>query len=510
MKGLQYVRRIFSIGCALLATIALSVGCTKTEEASVADSGTPPVVIAIENVTLGAEYPDTAKVEEAINKITLPALNCKVKIINYHIADHAAKVTLAVNGGEQLDIINTGLTTSLSSFVSDGTVIPLDALLQSYGKDLYDKEGALLKATTVNGKVYALPANLYPSKANGIGYNKSTVDKYQLDFPEEITLASLTKLGQELKSKAPQLYLATNGDGALTMFDIFYFLEAFGGDLNYGVVFDPLHQTKIVNVYASEAYRTYCQTLKQWRELGYIPEDSMTNGQNGQSAFNSGLTLLQQMNISPHGEQIAIKKGLPFQEVLVASTPNVLSTSSVQEYAWGITSSCEHPEVAMAFLTLLYTNEALANLLANGLPDLHYEKVSEHIIKYPEGVTGDTVGYGRIFSMYGDSTQLLQFEPATESFYEDLITFSKTAQPILTLGYTFNAEVVASEIAAVTSVASEYRPILECGVSKDVDETLEAFNKALKEAGIERIIDENQRQLNAWLEHNKEINRSAQ
>ena len=44
----------------------------------------------------------------------------------------------------------------------------------------------------------------------------------------------------------------------------------------------------------------------------------------------------------------------------------------------------------------------------------------------------------------------------------------------------------------------EYLPALNCG-AVDVDSTLEAFNAALKDAGVEQIIAEMQSQIDAWL-----------
>lgn len=458
-----------------------------------------PYVIAIENLNLGQSYEDTEEVEAAINEIIMPLLHCQVDIVNYHIADHATKVTLAVAGGTKLDLINTGLTTNLSGHVADGAIIPLDELLVEYAPKLLEKQGNLLKATTVNDKIFAVPGNLYPSKANGLGYNYNLLERNGLEFPSTVSYESLTEIGMALKEKEPGSFLFNNADGSLSLFDVFHFCETFGVDFNYGVIFDPLHSSKVVNVYDTVEYREYVKTLRYWYKLGLIPEDALTAGLTGQDVFNAGNVLLQQMNISPISEQIVHKKGLIFEERLVQTTPNVLSLSSVQEYAWGITSICEEPEKVMQFLELLYQSEELANLFSHGIEGLHYEKVSERIIRYPEGINGENVGYGHIFSMYGDAMMKYQFEPADEGFYERLIRFSQEAQPLLTLGYSFDTRKVASEIAAVKDIVNEFRPLLESGILDDVDQALEVFLQALNEAGIDRIIAENQRQLDEWL-----------
>lgn len=497
-------RKVINILVLSISFLLILVSCKQDDSTEFTTDnlgGNEPYVIAIENLTLGNEYEDTDEVEAAVNAIIMPQINCKIDIVNYHIADHANKVALAVAGGTKLDLINTGLTTTLSGYVADRVVIPLDELLREYAPSLSEKIDEIVKATTINNKVYAIPGNLYPGKAIGVGLNKALLDKYDLSVPKMVDLDVLTEMGAVLKASGDDVYLSNNADGSLSLFDIFYFSEVF--DVNYaqGVIFNPLVSTHIINVYESESYRKYCETVKMWYDNGYIPKDSITAGLTGQQTFNAGNVLFQMMNYSPLGQQIAIKKGLTFEELLVATTPNVISQSSTQEYAWGISSSCERPEKVMEFLELLYNNAEIANLMTHGIEGKHYIKVSEHILKYPEGITGDNVGYGRIFSMYGDMMQQYQFEPATEDFYKELENFYAQSRPLLTFGYSFDSDLVSSELAAVEDIVTEFRPLLECGVTDDVDETLRIFNEELKKAGIDRIIEENQRQLDAWLDN---------
>ena len=48
-------------------------------------------------------------------------------------------------------------------------------------------------------------------------------------------------------------------------------------------------------------------------------------------------------------------------------------------------------------------------------------------------------------------------------------------------------------------VIAAYTPALECGMLEDVDGGLAILNEELKKAGIDRIIEENRRQLSLWL-----------
>ena len=100
---------------------------------------------------------------------------------------------------------------------------------------------------------------------------------------------------------------------------------------------------------------------------------------------------------------------------------------------------------------------------------------------------------------FGDQMKVYQWEPATPEIYEELAAFNENAMNSLTLGYSFNSENVATEVAAVTTVITQYLPALECGMVDDVDAAIATLNEELEKAGLSRIIEENQRQLNEWM-----------
>ncbi|MNY51174.1 hypothetical protein D3C86_1867400 [compost metagenome] len=65
----------------------------------------------------------------------------------------------------------------------------------------------------------------------------------------------------------------------------------------------------------------------------------------------------------------------------------------------------------------------------------------------------------------------------------------------------FDASPVKTEFAAVTNVITQYKLPLETG-SVDTDKILPEFITKLKSAGIDKIIVEKQRQLDAWAKEN--------
>gem|GEM_PF-529086 len=452
--------------------------------------------IVVELVTLGQDFTSLPLIEEEINKITLPEINATVKFLPIHIADHANKLSLMVASGEKLDLVMTGITTPLVGLASTNAIQPIGDLLDEYAPELVEKQGELLEATKFNGQVYAISADLYPAKAGGIVYNKEMADQYNVSVSERITLEDLSKIGEQLKQEG--VYLTTPSDGALNSHDIYTPIADFGGDYAYGVIFDPVNSTEIVNYYASDEFREYALLLKSWMDQGYMPQDALTNGQNAQDVFRSEQVFYQFVNYSP-GDKVQEARTWPFEVKLSQASDAILSTEVVQQFGYGIPVHCENPEAVVKFLNLIYTNADISNLLNHGIEGVEYQKVSDNIVEYVDGIDSSNAGYVRIFNRFGDAMQTYQMEPATEAFFDEIETFNEDAEKSKTLGYVFNAENVAGEVAAVNSVVSEYRPPLMAGAVSDVDQAIEEFNEALESAGINEIIEENRRQLGEWL-----------
>ncbi len=492
--------KICSLFIVLILIFGLN-GCNGDDLAQTIDGYTEDDIyeVVIENITFGEEYPDTESIEKLINEITIPAIQCKVKIKNCFIGDHESLVKKAAKGNEKLDLINTGLTTSISELVSEGVVIPLDDLLINFGKSLMEDQNIFEKTIVVDGKIYAVSAIQYPGRSMGIGYNLDMANEYGLVFSETVSLEDLTRIGAQLKNANSELYLTSNGDKGLTAFSSFFDIEEFDDNFIYGVVFNPVYETEIENVYESEEYKEYCLTLKEWRIKGYIPSDSLNSGENPQDLFNQEKTLFQWTSVSPQTEFLIAKKNLNFEEVLIAITPNRILTSQITEYAWGISSASENPEKAMELLDYIYTNSEVANLLQNGRPGIEYELLDENTISYIEGADRKDMGYGSYFSLYGNQSEVFQFDAKSEYSQEELLEYSQEALPTKSLGYIFKTDKVTLEVEAVSRVVQEYVPILETGMSENVDETLKEFQAELKSAGIDKIILENQSQLNEWL-----------
>lgn len=462
-----------------------------------------PYEIVVELIGSGVSQPDVQMVEEAINEITVPAINCTVKFREITIADHATQLGLLGTDGDRLDIVFVGYTTSMQDLVSNGLLVGLGDYLEEYAPEMLEKAGVLMDACYVGDDYYCVPGNYYPAMEEAVVYDVAVFDEYNIEIPEnpEATYEYENKLFDNIKNSGFEGYCFTAGDG-FGLNIVGQRMDQMGASSStpgvYGVLKDLENDTEIVNVYDTDEYLKECLARKEWRDNGTIVPDSLTNGMTAVAAAQAGQTCVTVASVNstyvPNNKKItgresgSVKIGDPY-----------LTGSSIPEYGLGVTVTSEHPEKAVQLLNLIMTNADLANLMNYGIEGVHYEKVSDHIIDYPEGVDASNIGYGIQIVSFGDSSQIYQRAPFTEEWYETLDEYSaENAALSQAFGYTFDTSSVRTQVAAVSSVVGEYNPSLMCGMVDDVQGRVGEFREALKAAGIEEIIAENQRQFDEW------------
>ena len=147
----------------------------------------------------------------------------------------------------------------------------------------------------------------------------------------------------------------------------------------------------------------------------------------------------------------------------------------------------------MKFVSTLFTDEKVANLLTYGIEGKHYELVDGRIsliadAKYVTVGVWPTTAYNATTLLVGEN------ENKEEAYKE----FNESGILSCTAGFSFDESNVAAEIAACDAVLNEYKLLLEKGFYNP-DEYLPKMVDALKKAGLEKVIAEIQTQYDAWL-----------
>jgi putative aldouronate transport system substrate-binding protein len=277
------------------------------------------------------------------------------------------------------------------------------------------------------------------------------------------------------------------------------------GDATYvanGCVQDIENGTTVENWYATEAYKKTCEMHRDWFVKGYSLPDSISNGYTVADSMMQGqvFSFFGRCSAGSNVAYWSAQTGKNLGSIPIGTGTYVLDTGSTMNTAWSISSSSENPQKTADFLELMYNSLEITNLLDLGIEGKHYvTREGSHIVGYPEGVDAGTVGYGHTIGTYGDQTDAYFREPLTDEFVDNLYLWGEdNAMVSRFMGYNFDTSSVSSEITAVIAEIGKYGPALNVG-TVDAESMLPKFLEALDAAGMNKIIEENQRQLDAWL-----------
>lgn len=450
---------------------------------------------------------DLEAVEQAVNDISIPAIGVAVKFKVVDATEAFSKYPLWISNREPVDLMMLNYQ-DITQYINKDMLYSLDDLLYNSAPDIMDimeHKYDLTEGAVQNGFTYGVAtARSYRGTGRGIVLPKRYVEETGLTFdPDHIyTMAELTDWFAALKALYPDSYPL----GLITAGNTFsvksYFMdtdESVGGESTSGNMLD-VDQMKIYNGYDTETYKEFLTCLRQWYAAGYLyPDGALTD-------YTTGELMARQMILSyPSFSSPAnvVNEDYPEEMVCLRTTEIVIGKQHSKSGFWVIPSSSEHADAAMRFLNLMYSDARVVNLLAWGIEGRHYQVVDQEngLIAWPPGQDGPS-GYYNPMSLYGDyakayimGTPVLKRE--MEAFEAQAVYEEDAAD-----GFIYSSVNVSRELDEIQKVVTKYVPILESG-SVDPVKYYPEFLEELERAGMETVIADKQRQLDAWLEEKR-------
>ena len=486
-----------------LMTSALT-GCGSSSKGSSDAKKSGPDTIVYSFVTFNKVPDDTSAIEKAINAITVPKINVKVKLKPMAISNYAQQVNLSIESGEQLDIFHT--LGDLNQYTSKNEAMPLDDLINNYGKETKKIVGEdFLKSTQSNGKTYAIPAYKGYALASDLVYRTDIMKALGVSPDSIKSIDDLDALFAKVKAKYPNMIpIAPTNQGVSGVLNTLDNVDYLTDDMFKPTAVLVGDSTKVVDFYETDAFKEKIKVARDWYNKAYLSKDAATSTTLATELMSSDrcFSYIASYAGKESGAQISAMTGKPIS--MIRLTQPYLSTTSVNAVSWAISANCKNPEAAMKFLNLTYSDKNVVNLLCYGIEGQDYVKTDADHVKYPDGKTASTVPYtaqlscgivGNMFNQYsmvGQSTADLKLMDSE----------NKSSAKSKAFGFTFDSSTVKTEYSSVMNVINQYLPGLNCG-SLDSNTQLPKFIKALKDAGMDKIVAEKQKQLDAWLAKQK-------
>lgn len=443
--------------------------------------------------TGNADTADCTAVAEAVSAITRDAIGVEVELVR---GQDGEQINLALTSGEQIDLLNYNpVDGALTSLVRNNYATALDDLLEEYGSDILtvvNEED--LEACKIGGTLYTLPNMKDNRRQAGFAMRTDILEELGIDVTGVDTYDEVHDILVQVHEAYPDMYpLVPTWSGGGMQTTMTY--DPLGDSL--GVLEDCFSDsTEVVNLYATDTYREFCEMMYQWNQEGLIMPDAATTTENN---LLSGNGFAQFENIKP-GKEVEVEKGNNRDIVLVETLPANSYTEVVQANNFIIPYCSENPEKAMELWEMMYTNAEISNLFVNGVEGINwvYSDDSKTFITTPEGVDSNASGYHSYGWAWPNQLITPVWEGDDADLWDQLQEFNNGGTLSPAFGFTWDSSSMANQITACNNVVSQYDAALRWG-NLNPDETLDQFNAELEAAGINEIIEEKQRQLDEYL-----------
>ena len=492
-KRWNLVTALLVISLLLTACVGPAAPAAGGGEASAGDSSTVTVTYTYPNTV----FKDVGLVEEALNKLLVPAINTKIKLNPIDWGAFDEKMKLAFAAGEECDIVFTApwINNYLLN-IANGNFVPLDDLLAKNAPGLWaSMPETTWDAARVDGKIYGVINQQIFVKPFGFTVRRDLADKYGLDA---YALKSYDELEPFLKTILENEPDVIPLPGASTW-------------SNEGNGFDPIiteqvpvviryddKELKVFNAAASPEFQASVERARRWYEAGYTPKETIA-GDDQQAMWRAGKFALSGLVgvVKPGGE---IESEQRFGQPVYSQsmTKPFLTTAGTTATTNAICATSKNPEAAMKVLELLNTNVEIYNTLAKGIEGKHWEWADKGNLVIKPGPNNADYNpntdweFGNQFLAYYIDPKQAEIK-AWEATYD----LNTTSPPSAAMGFNFNAEPVKTELANVAAVTGELAGPLASG-QVDPATALPEYLERLNQAGIQALIDECQRQLNDW------------
>lgn len=444
---------------------------------------------------IGNEQPDMDKVLAAINEVTMRELNMTFDIMQLGWGDYVDKQQLMLAGGDQIDILPVFFQNAIS-YINNGFLVDMSDLIQEHGRGIIDFMGEdVATGGSVNGFLYGIPANKESASLSGIVMRKDIVDKYGIDVSAIHTYEDLTPVFEKIHAGEPgmNLLVGTNLIAQVESWDQLY--DGFGVLSNGG------QDTTVVNMYETDEYVRRAKLIREWYKAGYIMLDAATTTESNSNLMKAGNTFAYLSPIKP-GFLVQEQKVTGYELVTAyIENANNLYSYSVNFFNWAIAANSKDPVKAMQFLNFAYTNPEFMNLLLWGIEGEHYVFVDEAktVIDFPEGADATNNRYNLNIGWQLPNQFIAHvWNGNPPDIWEQYKAFNDSANKSKAFGFIYDSSKVQNELVALNNVADQFVDALATG-SVEPDEVLPQLNQALYAAGLQKVIDEKQAQLDAWL-----------
>lgn len=441
-----------------------------------------------------------------LNELLTEKINAEIDPVMVSWGDYATKLPMVWASGEAYDLTYISSWTNYFMEADKGAFMDITELFPAYAPLTYAEyeENSYLDTTTVNDKHYMVPTNSLNYTTFFYNYREDLRKKY--NCPEITDMETFEIYLDAVKQNEPGMVPYANNAFEEFRYHTFLNEQDWSRPMDHAngfFVYDLKNPTKVFNVVETPEYDAFVRKTRDYYEKGYWSQSIMAETQATQEVFTAGQAASCLATIANSN---AIYRDISFQhpdwEVKIFSSDlasGMTERIPVTNDGMAIGAYSKNPERAMMFLELCYQDQEVYDILQNGIEGVTYEKDVKSMTKWaPEGSDPNEIALKNLsmgirtekynLDFRGDSPLVQKLEEQ----YEEVAVLPGLS------GYAVQQDTIAAELAALKFVSDEYKIPLEKGVT-DPGETLDILKQKLKDAGADRVMEEINSQIAAYL-----------
>jgi putative aldouronate transport system substrate-binding protein len=467
---------------------------------------------------LGGAPPGMPDVMTALNTKLKADINATMEINYIGWGDFQSKYPLLLASGEGFDWIYTANWAFYFQQARKGAFMEItQEMLKKYMPLYYAKQSPnAYTEATVDGKMYMIPTTTPDRKIPVTMIRGDLRKKYNV--PEIKKYSDLEAYFEAIKKNEPgmvPMYLDKSYDigrpyAALKAEMGDYYLDImFSTGAGSGVDFN-LNDPSDKAYYSMEGGdleqgKKAAEIMKRWYDKGYVNKDVFSNTVRSKDSFNLGKSAIGIGNSQDIQSNLADAKAKGWEVELVPEldAKNHYVADPHINNGVALCAGTAHPERTLMALDRMMENKEYNYLVYFGIEGTNYV-VNDGKIDLPAGLSPDKNTYPPDASgfWFTDKDQFLPYATWTDDYVQLRQDIKDKGYLVPTIFQTMPIDTAAikTELANCNNVISQYSNVIAVGNVKNTDEAFRTLDDRLKAAGVMRVKEELQRQVDAYLQ----------
>lgn len=471
--------------------------------------------VKIVGYLLGAAPAGMPEVMERLNVMLKDKINATMEIRYIGWGDFQSKYPLVLAAGEDIDWIYTANWAFYFQEAAKGAFYEVtDELLQEYMPRHY---AALpkhaYKEVMVDGKMYMLPTST-PDRKVPVALIRGDLRK-KYGVPEIKKFSDIEAYLAAIKKNEPGMmpmnldnsydvgapYGALLSEQGSTYTDVLFAtgsgtglswaLEESSGKLYYAMD-EPL----------LSASKNAATIMKSWYDKGYINRNLFANKVRSKDSFNQGVSAVGFGNSQDVQANLAdaAAKGWDVEIIPLLDAEGHYAADPHINNGVALAATTKNPERTLMALDLIMEEKAFNYQVYFGVEGKNYV-IKDGKVDLPEGVAADQNTYPPDAAgfWFTNKDQFLPLATWSDQYVQLREDVKGYLIPHAMTTFAAQTQEIKTEIANLNQTIVQYSQPVSVGMVKDIDKAFATLDKNLKAAGVEKVRDVLQQQIDAHI-----------